>query len=235
MRTLGRIAVCLLAAICLLGACAVSAEEIADGNFAVFGSYEQDNDDSDGTEPIEWIILAERDDSVLLLSRYALAAQPYYELYRTRYWKDCDLRVWLNGTFLQEAFSAEEQDAILLTEVDNGSSQGYAPWISSGCENTSDRIFVLSYTEAMTYFASDEERMCAPTAAAAAGGVWQSSLGQEADGTAACWWWLRSPGGHQGYYSAAVRSSGSILYTFVSSRSVGVRPAMWVSKDAVFS
>ena len=38
------------------------------GDTVVFGSYEQDNDKSNGTEPIEWIVLDEKGGRYLLLS-----------------------------------------------------------------------------------------------------------------------------------------------------------------------
>ena len=47
------------------------------GSIVRFGDYEQDNDEGNGEEPIEWIVLDVDGDRALLLSRYALDAQPY--------------------------------------------------------------------------------------------------------------------------------------------------------------
>ena len=66
-------------------------------------------------------------------------------------WEKCTLRSWLNGEFLQSAFSAKEQAAILMTAVDNSASQGYGKWNTDGGNNTRDQIFLLSYAEANWY------------------------------------------------------------------------------------
>ena len=42
------------------------------GDSIFLGAYEQDNDPANGKEPIEWIVLAEKEGRLLLLSRYAL-------------------------------------------------------------------------------------------------------------------------------------------------------------------
>ena len=43
----------------------------------LFGTYEQDNDLSDGEEEIEWIVIAREESRVLLMSKYALDCMPY--------------------------------------------------------------------------------------------------------------------------------------------------------------
>ena len=45
------------------------------GDYVKFGSYEQDNDESNGKEPIEWRVLDSKDGRKLLISRYALDSQ----------------------------------------------------------------------------------------------------------------------------------------------------------------
>lgn len=79
----------------------------------LFGSYEQDGDAANGKEPIEWLVLARDGDKALLLSKYALDHQsfmPFYEPVTEPFtWESCSLRQWLNSTFLNAAFSAEEQ------------------------------------------------------------------------------------------------------------------------------
>ena len=97
---------------------------------------------------------------------------------------------------------------------------------------TRDKIFLLSINEANEYFASDEARMCVPTAYAIANGAYTND-NYRVDGEASSWWWLRSPGGVQGdaacvSYVGGVRSSG----VHVSSDIVCVRPAMWIYLDA---
>ena len=48
------------------------------GDIVIFGSYEQDNDESNGTEDIEWLVLAREDNKALLISKYALDVQPLF-------------------------------------------------------------------------------------------------------------------------------------------------------------
>ena len=105
------------------------------GNYVTFGHYPQTSGGNDSTE-IEWLVLARDGNKALLMSRYGLDAKPYNTEYTSITWEECTLRIWLNGTFLNKAFTAAEQKGILLTNVDNGSSQGYSKWSTSGGNNT---------------------------------------------------------------------------------------------------
>ena len=72
------------------------------GSTVVFGSYEQ----GEGQVPIEWTVLDRQEDRALLLSKYALDAMPFHEVEDWNVtWADCTLRSWLNGEFLDVAFS----------------------------------------------------------------------------------------------------------------------------------
>lgn len=44
------------------------------GEYVTFGHYEQDNDESNGKEDIEWLVLEKEDDKVLVISKYVLNA-----------------------------------------------------------------------------------------------------------------------------------------------------------------
>ena len=192
------------------------------GSTVFFGAYPQGAWDS--KKPIEWIVLdCAEDGSLLLLSRYALDAQPYHVPYGKVTWAKSTLRAWLNGDFLSAAFTQEEQAAILLTNVSNAADQGNALWDTNGGEDTQDFIFLLSRSEALLYFADYESRACQPTAYACNRGVWKSSINGH------CWWWLRSPGP---YDSTAMRvhdlgtvGEGNAI---VDNNDIGVRPALWL-------
>lgn len=206
------------------------------GNYVTFGHYPQTASCSDST-PIEWLVLARDGNRALLISRYGLDAQPYNTQYTSVTWEKCTLRTWLNGTLMDRAFTANEQSAILLTNVDNSNSHGYSGYSTSGGNNTQDRIFLLSYAEAnrylgVTYDDSNNTRSrVAPTAYAIAQGAWKSSLSKTADGDAAGWWWLRSPGLNQS--SAGSVGDGGSLYSYnVRSGNGVVRPALWVNLDS---
>ena len=45
------------------------------GDLLCFGVYEQDHNQDNRSEPIEWIVLAKKDKSVMLISKYALASK----------------------------------------------------------------------------------------------------------------------------------------------------------------
>ena len=100
-------------------------ENIKAGNIVVFGHYEQDNSADNGNEEIEWVVLEVRDEKALLISKYILDAMPYEKNGTSAItdWVHCSLREWLNGDFLNTAFTTEEQAAILTTNVDNSSGQ----------------------------------------------------------------------------------------------------------------
>ncbi len=193
------------------------------GEFYTFGRYEQDNDLTNGKEPIEWLVLDVRDDKALLISRYGLNAKPYNAIYTDVTWETCTLRKWLNVDFLYTAFTAEEQKRIIKTMVDNRNSQGNSNWSTSGGNNTEDRIYLLSYQEAKQYFSSDMDRQCRPTAFAVTQNVWINS------GNGCCWWWLRSPGDGQND-SAFVNTAGSLGFNSIVNYGIlAARPTFWIN------
>ena len=209
--------------------------KFAVGNYVSFGTYPQTKAGNDAT-PIEWLVLARDGDKALLISRYALDAQPYNKDYTSVTWETCTLRTWLNGTFYNKAFSSAEQAAILTTNVDNSKNQCYSGWSTSGGNNTQDKVFLLSYAEANKYFgvtydnSSNTKSRVAPTAYAIAQGGWTSPSKKTADGTAAGWWLLRSPGSYQ-RYAAYVSRDGSLSDHNVDYGSASVRPALWVNVE----
>lgn len=211
------------------------------GEYVNFGTYPQTVDGMNNM-PIEWLILDydAANNSALLISRYGLDAKPFNEKYASITWEKCTLRTWLNSTFYRKAFNASEQYAILLTNVDNSESQGYSGWSTSGSNNTQDRIFLLSYSEANKYFNATNlnskkiEFCVSPTAYAIDQGAFTSGSNLTSDGTAAGWWWLRSPGGGR-RDAAYVDYDGSFDYNSVSNKSGTVRPAFWLNLDAYIS
>ena len=195
------------------------------GDTVSFGTYEQDNDTSNGKENIEWLVLAKEDNRLLVISQYALDCQQYNTESVDITWESCTLRKWLNADFFNAAFSDGEKAMIPTVTVSADKNPDYSTNPGSATE---DKVFLLSITEANRYFKTDEERMCVPTAYAKAHGVYTSS-DYTKGGAATCWWWLRSPGRYRD--SAAdvddggVYSSGFIVYN----SHVCVRPALWIN------
>ena len=186
------------------------------GDIITYGCYEQDNDSSNGAEPIEWLVLANEGDRALVISKYGLDCKPYNETEDSAKWADSSLREWLNNRFLVTAFNADEQKYI-----------GTSHPVNSGAEDTEDRIFLLSIEEAELYFKSSDDRACVVTAFAIERGV----DARESTGTAD--WWLRSPG-EEDDEVACVDYDGDIddEGEDTDSRNA-VRPAMWISYTEV--
>ncbi len=132
-------------------------KELADkytisGNYVLLGSYEQDGNEENGLESIEWEVIGVDDNSVLVVSRYVLDYKPYFKTIEGEVqgnsWGTSFLRTWLNETFINTAFSQEDQARInptFLTEnIHTGDTeeQNY----------TEDRIFCLSIDEIFNYY-----------------------------------------------------------------------------------
>lgn len=197
------------------------------GNYVTFGSYPQTADGDDMTA-IEWLVLAREGKKALLISRYGLDAQNYHSEDTAITWQTCSLRTWLNSTFLNKAFTATEQSAILMTNVDNSKAQGYYGY-SDGGNNTEDKVFLLSYAEAhkylgITYDGDNKELSVEATAYAKERGVATSDDNR-------IWWWLRSPGRVQ-REAILARPVGDIYSSYVYLSMVAVRPALWVDIGA---
>jgi len=189
------------------------------GSTIKFGFYEQDNNTSNGKEEIEWKVLAVEGNKALIISQYALDCQKYNSTYTNTTWEKCTLRTWLNGTFYNAAFGADHQKMIASLTVTADKNPSYS---TSPGNNTTDKVFLLSITEANTYFSSDSARQCQGTAYCYAQGAYKASNGN-------CWWWLRSPGNDS--YVAGVDDVGFVFdYGYiVSSSNDAVRPALWIN------
>ena len=200
------------------------------GDTYTFGAYEQDNSTSNGKEAIEWTVLDKDGMSLLLISKQALDCQQYNTSYTDVTWESCSLRKWMNGTFLNKAFNAEEQAQIQNTTVSADKNPEYN---TNPGNATTDKVFLLSINEVEKYFNSDEARKCAPTAYAKAQGAYTSDSFKTASGAATCWWWLRSPGDTQDS-AAYVHDYGSVSYVgyYVDDASDAVRPALWINLDS---
>lgn len=194
------------------------------GDIVYFGNYEQDNDTSNGAEKIEWQVLAKENNKVLVISKYALDSQHYNTADKDVTWETCTLRTWLNGTFLNSAFSTNEQAAIAQTTV---TADGNPEYDTDSGNATTDKVFLLSIDEANKYFSSDSARQCKPTVFTLANGVWY-----EGDGELVHYWRLRSPGGAQDY-NAVVSDDGSVAcYGYrVDSGAGAIRPVLWINLD----
>ena len=183
------------------------------GNFITLGNYPQTTAGNDNT-PIEWLVLENDGETALLISRYALDSKTYHNTMRGKItWEQCALRNWLNNEFYNRAFSTEEKQYILQSNVSADKNPKYS---TNPGNATKDNVFLLSIAEANKYFKSDDARRCAPTDYAIQ--QWASTSNScKVDGRKACWWWLRSPGDGGNfaayvYYDGSFYDHGSLVY-----------------------
>ena len=189
------------------------------GSIVQFGKYEQDNVTDNGMEPVEWIVLEKKENALLVISKNVLDCKRYNETDACVTWESSSMRIWLNNSFLCEAFSNEELNNIAATTVKAGENLKYDTDLGT---DTQDRVFLLSISEAESFFGSDSERRCTFTAYAKANDPYHNNQG----------WWLRSPG-YYGNSAAYVRNDGTIYYLgrYVYADNTFVRPAMWINLD----
>lgn len=192
------------------------------GDYVKFGRYEQDNDDSNGTEDIEWLVISKENNSILLISKYCLDGTPFNNEYEPILWENCSLRSWLNNDFLETAFDSFEQSMIMSTVISN------VDYSKNSVADTEDRIFVLSVDEAEAYFRTSQERIAKATTYA----QMQKDVLVKENGEAP--WWLRTPGGYIAGVSIVdsygnINDYGSSINSGVSGYADGVRPALWIT------
>ena len=192
-----------------------------------FGNYYQSN--SSTKEPIKWRVLSVNGNDAFLLADQNLDAKPYNGEDTDVTWATCTLRTWLNGTFLNTAFTSAEQTAIKNTTVVNDDNPYYD---TEGGENTTDKVYLLSIAEAGNtaygfngeFRTESETREAKNTAyAKECGALTSTSTEYEGNG----YWWLRSPGIISGSASIVfddgygLGNGGSVILD-----NVAVRPAL---------
>ena len=193
-------------------------------------------------EPIRWRILSESGGKVFILCDSIIANHYYHhttssttiegeKVYANNY-KHSDIRAWLNDEFYKTAFGELQQALIATTEVDNSvESTGYSsnPY---ACENTNDKIFLLSYSEVVNIdygFASSPStynaarRMLTSDFSRATGAYMNTNSSYYGNG----WWWLRSPNYYGSYNARHVGIDGNVYYySSVYGDNYGVVPAL---------
>ena len=185
------------------------------GKYIKFGTYEQDNNTSNGKEDIEWLVLEVKDGKALLISKYILDGKPYNEKDTgDNYWEICTLRKWLNNDFISAAFLADEKAMIPTVTV---SADKNPRCKANPGKATQDQVFLLSITEVNKYFMSDDARRCRVTSYVVAKDLSYSDKTYH--------WWLRSP--LDSGYADAISFAGEV-YWYYTEGVCGVRPALWI-------
>lgn len=203
--------------------------DLSVGERIFFGSYEQDNNTSNGSEPIKWRVLAVENDRALLITEKLIDCVKYNNSDGAVTWAECDLRYWMNNTFYNSAFSSEEKQSILKTHVRNPDNSYHG---TDGGADTDDYLFCLSLDEVSRYMPSDSDKAAVPTKYARSHGAYLSE-DYRIDGELSGWWWLRSPGDVRNKV-AAIDTYGLVrgeerISLRVTERSGCARPAFWIS------
>ena len=214
------------------------------GDIIKFGSYEQDDDMTNGKEEIEWIVLSKDSKRILVVSKYALDCLPYEKEYTDITWENSTIREWLNSKFYTTAFTKKERNMINKVKLTNADNPYYD---IEGGNDTKDSVFLLSLDDLVNVaygFKSDIDekdiaRRCAATAYAKTQGA--ESAEQHADesewkpyyattdGEPTCMWWLRSPGEYA-INAAYVYPTGAVNECgwHVDNNGSAVRPALYI-------
>ena len=202
-----------------------------------FGNYWQKDTNGDGTadqndekQPIKWRVLSVDGDDAFLLADQNLDCQPRYnEETSDVTWETSSLRMWLNSTFKKNAFSLEEQGAILNTTVINADNPLYS---TKGGNNTVDGVYLLSREEVSNelYGFDSEFKIESSTRVALNTDFtfYMSENAQEKGGKAENWW-LRSPGYNSDYVSCVNLEGFGFDYGYVRSDFYAIRPALHIN------
>ena len=223
---------------------------IKTGDIVTFGACDQDGKADNGKEPIDWIVLSNKNGKLFMVSVFVLEKGVIDDTgYEYMYddeddeddddvdtgkntdnkasfdgtWKNSKLRTHLNGEFLNSAFSKKEIAFIADTELTD-----------AAC---TDKVFLLSTKEVKNKaygFLKDSEdmhRACLATPYVEAKGV-EMGYYHTSDGRETCEWILRSPGENE-YYLTYIIADGFIKVDYgggvKDSDGYGIRPAMVIS------
>ncbi len=215
-----------------------------------FGNYWQGDtngdgkaDKSDKKTPIKWRVLSVEGDDAFLLADKNLDCQKYNNTKTDVTWETCTIRSWLNGygaeqnvcrtdyqseNFMKNAFTREEQEAILTTDVVNRDNPDYQ---TPGGNNTKDQVYLLSREET-----TNPEYGFTSSIDVRAGSRMALNTDFVKGQIAEFGWWLRSPG-FNNCLAALVGNIGNLplLGNSVNVVSNAVRPALHLNLASVTS
>ena len=160
-----------------------TSEKMQTGDIIHFGDY-------------EWRILELYENNVaLIITENIIKTRQFHNYWEEITWEECDLRLYLNSTFL-DTFTNEERYKILPTQVSNIDNEWF--WIPGG-NDTIDYVFILSIEEVVRFF-GDSGQLKNPISPQY--GIRQYLLSDQynnnristCENGEAQWWWLRSIG-----------------------------------------
>jgi len=195
---------------------------LTEGQSVIFGKYYISSESR--LESIEWTVLKKEKNKCLLITKSCIDWLPFHTPAAVT-WEKSNIRALLNDYFYNLAFSKDEKKIILKSKIftsDKTSCDGAE--LHKDCGNpTYDHVFLLSASEAESFFQNDEKRKADATPYAQARGAYVSP---DCNG---CVWWLRSRGYNVSYSSdvfpdGEICLSGDEVY-----EESGIRPVLWIS------
>ncbi len=198
-----------------------------------FGNYWQSVKSEDATdsnkEPVKWRVLA-NGGNLFVVSDKNLDCVEYNSSAETVTWEECTLRKWLNSKFIDKAFSAQEQGAVLESLVVN---EDGAKGSEAGAD-TYDKVYLLSIYEVI------DPDLGFPTDWKDKGGTrvalnteYTKSKRAMTNSDMSGAWWLRTPGDAKN--AANVFNAGNVFVRGgnVNNFIFAVRPAMNIDTSKV--
>ncbi len=187
------------------------------GDVVTFGRYDT-NPTSIGTERLEWIVLRQEGDTLMLITKQGIAGSVYHQKHTEVSWKESDLCALLNDTLYDDIFSKYEQEII----VDNPIS--------------GDRLSLLSETEVEALFLDDASRQLSITDVAKSKGTninYATKTNQwDVKGYRSSWWWIRGDD-KKSIFAPIVTEDGIVLTDekYVNKPNGAIRPVVWVEMN----
>lgn len=184
-------------------------------NIIWFGTYPQQDATGVQYEPIKWRVLSQDGNEALLLAENILDNILYSG--SGALWNASELRTWLNETFKNKAFTANQINNGIISKT-----------ISTNGIDTTDKIFLLSVDDAVNnnYFPNTESKKA--TGSNYAKNVLNRDDRLTVDSNGYSPWWLRSASSTL-YYRATIDCDGYGNYRISDRTDIGVRPAFYAN------
>jgi uncharacterized repeat protein (TIGR02543 family) len=188
-------------------------------------------------DPIEWNILTESDGKALIIANLILDAQDYYPSQSPSQFSHNDgtgyannyelssIRKWLNNDFYNTAFNVFQKAIIKETEQDNSVASTGQTSNDYVCNNTKDKVFLLSCSETATYYEGPTDWLTYGTDYAKVQGLLVYDVADNHSD-----WWMRSPYFKYGYiaYGISGYADSEFAKFLAHCTCIGVRPACWI-------
>ena len=95
-----------------------------------------------------WILLEKKDGEARLARKTGLEAAVFHGTDESVTWETCDLRAYLNGTYLQEEFTEAERNDMAQMSLENPDNEKYK---TKGGSATKDYVCIFNTTEYEKY------------------------------------------------------------------------------------